>query len=307
MPGRMGAIRSGIDEMAAALVAAVIAVVLGHTVPALSTVRRFDWFIRWRAWVQRQLQEELQTSLSAVLLVLLPPVLLLAALQSVLESTLFGLPGFVLALLVLVWCWGPRDLDRDVEELANSSPRAATDVAQRLSTRCPVATDGGSLVEAVFRAALQRWFAVLLWFLLLGAAGALLYRLTQLAADSASRRAGDTPLGTLRIVLEWPAAQLMVLALALAASFDAVVAAWREWHLARGRWLVADVGFLYAAARASVALELAEEDEEELTPPDVAGRLPAARALRDAMSLVWRMLIVWLTVLAVFVLAGFVG
>jgi AmpE protein len=302
----MDAIRSGVDEMAAALVAAVLAVVLGHTVPALSTMRRFDWFVQWRGLVQRQLREE-QTSLSAALLVLLPPVLVLAALQSVLASTLFGLPGFLLALVVLVWCWGPRDLDRDVEALANAAPREAADAAQRLSTRGPVAIDGGSLVEAVFRAALQRWFAVLLWFLLLGPAGALLYRLTQLAADSASRRAGDTPLGTLRIILEWPAAQLMSLALALAASFDAVIEAWREWHLARGHWLVADVGFLYAAARASVAVELAEEDADEMPPPDVAGRLPAARTLRDAMSLVWRVLVVWLTVLAVFVLAGFVG
>jgi AmpE protein len=303
----MDAVRTGIEAMAAALVAAVLAVVLGHTVPALGTMRRFEWFVHWRNWVQRQLQAELQTSLSAVLLVLLPPVLLLAALQSVLDSTLFGLPGFLLSLLVLVWCWGPRDLDHDVEALANSSPREAADAAQRLGSRSAVATDAGSLVEAVFRAALQRWFAVLLWFLLLGPAGALLYRLTQLAADSASRRAGDTPLGTLRIVLEWPAAQLMTLALALAASFDAVIQAWREWHLARGHWLVADVGFLYAAARASVAVELAEDDDDEAQPPDVAARLPAAPALRDAMSLVWRVLIVWLTVLAVFVLAGFVG
>jgi AmpE protein len=34
---------------------------------------------------------------------------------------------------------------------------------------------------------------------------------------------------------------------------------------------------------------------------------PALRELRDAMSLVWRVLLAWLCVLALFVLAGFVN
>ena len=297
--------------MAAALVAAVLAVILGHGVPALADWRRFEWFGHWRGWLQRNLHADLRTSLSAALLLLLPPVLLLAALQAVLDSTLFGLPGFLLSLLVLVWCWGPRDLDRDVEAIADSDPVDAAQQAQRLGSRGrTVATDAGALVEAVFHAALQRWFAVLLWFLLLGPAGALLYRLTQIAADDAGEAGSETPLGVLRLVLEWPAAQLMTLALALAASFDAVLHAWRDWHRARGGggW-AADAGFLYAAARASVVCELAEEDadRDEPLPPDTVARLPAAPALRDAMSLVWRILVVWLTVLALFVLAGYVG
>jgi AmpE protein len=239
-------------------------------------------------------------------------VLLLAAIQILLQPLLFGLPALLLSLAVLVWCWGPRDLDRDVETLAESDSAAAAEQAARALFPAAVEprTDGPALVDAVFRAALQRWFAVLLWFLLLGPAGALFYRLAQLADDSMP--AGDeeeTPLAVLRLVLEWPAAQLMTLALALAASFDSVLQAWRDWHSAHGRWLVADTGFLTAAARASVVFELAEEaQDDDIAPPaDQVPRLPAARALRDAMSLVWRILIVWLTVLALFVLAGYVG
>ncbi len=296
--------------MAAALVAVVLAVVLGHSVPAVSRLRRFGWFPRWQRWIGARLHADPTGSLSATLLVILPPVLALAALQAILDSVMFGLPAFLLALLVLVWCWGPRDLDRDVDALVHADGGAAADAASRLSARGEaVGTDGPSLVGAVFRAALQRWFAVLLWFLLIGPAGALLYRLIQLAADDPQRPAGDdSPLGVLRTVLEWPAAQLMTLGLALAASFDAVFAAWREWHRARGGWWIADTGFLYAAARASVVCELVEEAEDEGTPmPDVAARLPAGPAVRDAMSLVWRVLMVWLTVLALFVLAGYVG
>lgn len=302
---------AGSMTMAAALVAAVLAVALGHWFPALSALRRFEWFGLWRRWLSRQLNADLNSGLPGVLLLLLPPVLLLAVLQGLLDAVAFGLPGFALALLVLIWCWGPRDLDRDVEALANSDGvLAAERSARQLSARGePVGTGGPALVEAVFQAALQRWFAVLLWFLLLGPAGALLYRLTQLAADEAPYADKDSPLGVLRLVLEWPAAQLMTLALALAAHFDAVLQAWRDWHRARGSWLVADLGFLYAAARASVIYELAEEAQDALDDrrPDAVLRLPAAGALHDAMSLVWRMLVVWLTVLALLVLAGYVG
>jgi AmpE protein len=289
--------------MAEALVAAVLAVVLGHSLPALPAWRRFEWFADWRRWLARQLHGELDASLSAVLLLLLPPVLLLAAVQGVLDNVLFGLPGFLLSLLVLLWCWGPRDLDRDVDALVRSDGIEAVDAARHLGSR---GSDPGALVETVFQAALQRWFAVLLWFLLLGPAGALLYRLTQIAADDNGARAEETPLGVLKLVLEWPAAQLMTLALALAASFDPAIQAWRDWHRARGGWWIADTGFMLAAARASVDCELALEEPDEL-PPDTVGRHPAARALHDAMSLVWRMLIVWLTVLALLVLAGYVG
>jgi AmpE protein len=294
--------------MGTALVAVVLAVVLGHTMPALAQIRRFEWFAAWQQWIGGRLNSEPGNSLSGVLVVVLPPVLLLAALQLLLAPILFGLPALLLALAVLIACWGPRDLDRDVDALVQSESAAEIDQAARmLSPQIAEPDTGGpALVDAVFRAALHRWFGVLLWFMLLGPAGALFYRLAQLADDNSPPSDQETPLGVLRLVLEWPTAQLMTLALALAASFDAVLNAWRDWHLQRNSWLVADIGFLYAAARASVVMELAEQARDDAAPSaDSVAVLPAAGAVRDAMSLVWRILVVWLTLLALLVLAGF--
>ena len=114
---------------------------------------------------------------------------------------------------------------------------------------------------------------------------------------------------TLLAVLDWPVAQLMTLALALVGNFDAVVAAWKD---AGGAALRLDTGFLGAAARASVRGEIAQEAEEFAeagVAPGAAlvfelGPLPE---LRDAMSLVWRTLLVWLAVIALFVIAGWVS
>ena len=95
---------------------------------------------------------------------------------------------------------------------------------------------------------------------------------------------------------------LPLFAFALAANFDGVLAAWRDWHANGGLRL--DIGFLGAAARASVVCELAEEDAYAIDGPAQA---PALLELRDAMSLVWRVLLLWLAVLAIFVVAGFVN
>ena len=99
-------------------------------------------------------------------------------------------------------------------------------------------------------------------------------------------------------MLNWPVAQLMTFGLALAADFDRVFSAWRDWHADGVRLYI---GFLGAAARISVASELAEEDAYAIDGP---ARAPDLLELRDAMSLVWRVLLLWLAVLALLVLAG---
>lgn len=302
--------------MSAALIAVVVALLLGHRLPEPGRWRRFDWFDGWRRGWDARLGAPAAGSTLGVLLLLLP-VFALAVLQALLSGSLFGLPSFLLGVAVLFACWGPRDLDRDVEAvLAVEEPEARRVAARPLFPDGEPAIDGPALVDAAFSEALRRWFGVLLWFLLLGPSGALLYRLSRLIA-SAHPPAPVSSLATLRNVLDWPAAQLMTLALALAASFDSVLGAWRDWHIQRGEgWFVADNGFLFAAARASVVFELAAEaradaedaaDAEAVVEPVDAVAVCSVPALRDAMSLIWRVLVVWLTGVALFVLGGFVG
>jgi AmpE protein len=174
------------------------------------------------------------------------------------------------------------------------------------------ATDAPSLVEGLFTAALERWFGVLLWFVVLGPFGAVLYRLAQLGSTREFN--SDLPVEhgesfrRLKLILDWPAAQLTTLGLALVANFDAVLDAWRGWFDARAAgWFVLDTGFLAAAARASVDCELAEEHDEDYAIEAVTAPTSPLPALRDAMSLAWRVLLLWLVVLALFVLAGYVN
>ena len=295
--------------MALTLIAVVLSLVLGHVAPTLVNLRGYNWFVSWLQKLGRVLRgQSVWQGRFGLLLGIGPPVLAIGVVQYLLRHHLYGLPGFFFALAVLIYTWGPRDLDLDVDavvEARDTDSRRAAAFALFPEGGDPV-IEGPSLVEAVFRCALWRWFGVLFWFLVLGAAGAMLYRLVSLSAQGEARRnlpPAQSEAAVLYIaLLNWPVAHLMTFGLALAANFDSVLAAWRDWHAQGRRGL--DIGFLGAAARASVTSELAEEDAYAIDGPAQA---PALLELRDAMSLVWRILLLWLAVLAVFVVAGFVN
>ena len=289
--------------MSAALIAVVVSLLLGHVFPSLPSLRRYDWFIGWLHWLGRQAGGEWPNRVGLLIAVGLP-LLAVGAAQFLIDDLWYGLPAFGFALLALLYAWGPRDLSLDVEEVIEArgpEARRAAAVALFPEGGEPV-VEGPTLVVAVFRCALWRWFGVLFWFLVAGAVGALGYRLIALCAQGEARRSlpeGQRGLArTTLALLNWPVAQLMTFALALAADFDRVLSAWRDWH-AQGVRL--EPGFLDAAARASVASELAEEDAYAVDGPAQA---PDLLELRDAMSLVWRILLLWLGVLALLVLAG---
>lgn len=299
--------------MSETLIAAVVALVLGHLAQSLAaSVRHYGWYADWLRWLGTRFPEDsIWRGRWGIALALVPPLLAVGLFQLALDEPLYGLAGLVFGIAVLFYVWGPRDLDLDVDAIV-AAPDAASrrEAAARLwPERATPSLDGGSLVEAVFRNALRRWFGVLFWFLLLGPFGAALYRLTELAAEgeAAQELPGETATGarTLLAILEWPVAQLLTLAMALVGNFDTVLGAWRE---SGGAALSLDNRFLGAVARASVKIELAEEAadyaEENGGATLASAELPE---LRDAMSLVWRSLLVWLAVLALFVIAGFVS
>ncbi len=302
--------------MAATLIAVVIALAIGHLLPDLATgMRQHGWYDNWLRWLNAQFPEDsIWRGRFGIALALVVPLLAVGLLQLALDQPLWGFVGLLFDIVVLFYCWGPRDLDLDVAAILDA-PDAASRRAAAARLWPPNGTvrlDGGSLIEAVFRNALRRWFGVLFWFWVLGPFGALLYRLSVLAAErDEDMLPSDTAAGARSwlAILEWPVSQLMTISLALVGNFDAVVGAWRDMGKPS---LLLNNALLETAARASVRSEIAEEvgDYAETGMStatalvEVFGELPE---LRDAISLVWRILILWLAIIALFVIAGWVS
>lgn len=303
--------------MAANLIAIVVAIVLSHVAPAFAaSARDYGWFGRWLHWLgQRFVEGSAWRGRYGIALALLPPLMLVVLFQVALDAPLLGLVGLLFGVVVMFYSLGPRDLDLDVEAIVSASdPVTRRQAALQLwPDPATAVVDAPAVVSAVFVAAQRRWFGVMFWFLLLGAAGALLYRLSALAAEGPDSRLLPPQTATgarwLHAVMDWPVAQLMTLAMALVGNFDTVIGAWKDNG---GASLQLDADFLAAAGRASVRAEVAEEAEEYIGE-GIAGssallqQLGELPELRDAMSLAWRILLLWLAVLALFVLAGWVA
>ena len=287
--------------MAIRLLAILFVLVSMRFLPELARLRNFSW---WETWFER-----VSTSSpgGAAAICVAVPVLVCFVVQWATRGNLFGLASFLFAALILFYCWGPRDLERDVEavEKAPDSERRAA-AAQTLrpdGQSAPLPFEPEALVAATFASALKRWFGVLFWFAVLGPAGALLYRLLQLSAFAPGNADAPGAAQARRVVMamDWLPAHFVALALAVGSNFDAVFKTWRDWHTTHTDRYELNPGFLDAIARASVDADVAAGDGYA---HDVHSPLGA---LGDAMVLVRRVLVVWLTAIALIVLGGWFG
>ena len=293
--------------MAQTLLAVLLVLAGSYALPDLSRLRDFSWLKRTLGAWTRPADGSAQPRLAAAWLPLLI-FALCSMVQFALEHVLFGLPAFAFGVAVLFYCWGPRDLDTDIDAVlkAPDSDRRHR-AAQALRPDPAVTTlplEAGPLVDAAFHCALSRWFGVLFWFVLLGPAGALGYRVVRLLARHAAFTdaidAGQRALLERAVnVLDWAPAHLQVLTLALVSEFDVVINTWRDYHTTAGRgWFTLDLGFLGVLARAGVDADVIAGDGYAADIND-----PLA-ALEDARRVLRRILVAWVVVIAVCVLAG---
>jgi AmpE protein len=291
------------------IISILIAFALCYFVRDLGRLHRFEWLKPVTAWCNDKCKDIPGWSgFAGFLFYFGLPLLIIGLLNLLMVGLLGTLGGFLLALAVLIYTFGPHDLDTDIDSIihADGDEAQARALAELLGEE---AIDGSQPTEAravefVFREALQRWFGTIFWFAVLGIYGALLYRL----ADRLNE--GDLQLdekqaalfGRLRQVLDWPAAQLMTLGLAISTDFDSVYRSWRKYHDENELgWFEGDNGFLLTSARQIVMSGKAAKDgyADQLDGP--------LSCLKQAMDLVWRILGVWLTVLAILLLVDVIA
>lgn len=289
--------------MAIRLLAALVALGLLHLLPQLARWHVDGLQRRWVAALR-----DLHGAVRVLVLAGVPVVLCLLLATALHHAFLGDLALLALDVLVLLFCFGPRAFEADLETILAAPDRPSREAAaQQLA-------DGGERVtwsahglgEAIAYAALRRRFGALLWFFVLGPAGALGYRLVQslgrddtLPLDSASREAARRTANA----LDWVPAQLLVFTLAVVGHWDAVMAAWNRWRqqAGDGHWYREEPGFLAAAACADIDVEIEAGDGyvEERSDP-----LLELVRMRSAFL---RALVAWMSVVALVVMGSWLA
>jgi AmpE protein len=293
--------------MAQTLLAALLVVAGAYALPDLVRWRDFSWLKVWLSHATGTHDGIADPRYPAVLLPLIV-FAICALIQFALHHVLFGLPAFAFGVIVLFYCWGPRDLDADIEAVLKAPDNERRSAAaQALRPEPAIATlplESAPLVEATFASALSRWFGVLFWFVVLGPAGALGYRVAQLIGRHASFTSVVDPgqralLERVTLVLDWAPSHLVALTLALVSEFDTVVKTWRDYHAAHGNgYFTLDLGFLGVLARAGIDADVAAGDGYST---DVSNPLAE---LADVRRVLRRILVAWFAVIALVALAS---
>ncbi len=211
--------------------------------------------------------------------------------------------AFAYGILVLLLCLGPRDLITQVStylkaRAAGDEALAAQAVRSLLggSSQEDPAKLGRQVAEAALEHAADRLFAVIFWFALLGPLGAVLFRVADIMA---TRARVDCPGGAyaravqaLKSVLAWVPVHLLALTYALAGNFDETLQAIRNsYHDVKVHFLDPDFGVLAHAGRATLSA-IKEDGNEEVA------------ILHAAVDIIWRSVVIWLAVIGVVTLLG---
>lgn len=299
----------------------LIALLIGLVIERLAT-QFFSW--RRMRWMDRIIDfgfrqaDRVATWPAVIPVVLLAIVLVLPVFAVIwfLGGTLAGFAYLLLAVVVLFFSLGPRDIGEEVGEyckaLEADDPEQIHNAAKAI-VEDDVPEDAGertSCVEAaVCVQANNRLFAVVFWFVILGPLAAWAYRVTDLirrrAVFSAAREEEvDGNFARIRDAAEmlhgwlaWIPARLTAVGYAAAGHMDDALAALRAPTEDRGATtsersenLLARVGI--------AALAIQDRPDETATERGIRGA-------EAANHLVFKLLLIWAVVIAVMTLAAF--
>lgn len=209
---------------------------LGEPLAKVKALRRLDWYHKLLALLDQKLGSiEVFKGPAGVAAMLAVPLIAFWLILSIIGGW-HAILAFLLAVAVLLYCLGPEDLDAQVGALLTairgSDDAEANRLAQAIGRSAqPVSaeTRGHTAVESILTEFPERVFGVVLWFLILGPIGAVLFRfsaeLRRYAAQASSGLADWA--GKVYGVLAWLPARVVALGYALSGSLTGAFQSWR--------------------------------------------------------------------------------
>lgn len=218
------------------LIATAVEKFLAGPLAKFRELRRLGWYRALAGMAEQKLGgiEVFKGPLGVAILIALP-VLVFYLVFSFIDGILAFL-GFLLSIVILLYCLGLQDLDADIKAIVNAIRGGNDDEANRLAQAfshsvSPVDTQsrGRTVVESVFTEANGRVFGVIFWFALLGWFGAVLFRFSNELSHYATQASSGLSdwAGRVRNALSWIPARIAALGYAIAGNFAGAFNHWR--------------------------------------------------------------------------------
>ena len=158
-------------------------------------------------------------------------------------------------------------------------------------------------------------FGVFFWFLILGPAGAILYRVSEYVArawnepEHMRNEAFGLFAGRAYYWIDWLPVRLTAVAFAVVGNFEDAIYAWRNFSR---RWADEAIGVILSAGGGAMGVRLgspaehavrvtlidaATVDISDVEADTLPGEEPSVRSLQSTVGLVWRALLLWMMLL----------
>lgn len=291
------------------------ALVLEHTHPLRRPLLHFEYFARFAALLREKLDggEQLHGAIAWCASVL--PIAFLVWLVGDWLASLNFLLGWAWGVGVLYLTMGLKYYSSIAEDIADKLRADRLDEARKAlqDWRGGDADEFGPrelasvTIEQLFAHSHRQTFGVLFWFILLGPAGAVLFRL---ASVLSLRWREATPQFSVAVVkifhaLNWVPVRLTALTYAVAGNFEDALYCWRTQMQA---WPNAEEGVAMAAGAGAMGVKLGQplmvggmwQERGEIG----LGDEPDADQIDSANSMIWRGLVVWLVLALLFMFAS---
>lgn len=198
-----------------------------------SHLRNWNWFYSWQRIFINRLGEK-----SAYLILassILPLLLITIVISLSIHNGIYGLLALLFDLAVLVYCLGPKNLLADifasVQAFAQENTPHTFDsmkMAFDITDANAVTVTHRTLIEKIFVEANKRIFAVVFWFVILGPAGAVLYRTISLSVGQHGTFEVSQKATQVQSLLDWIPIRIFTFFFALGGHFSKVFLVWRK-------------------------------------------------------------------------------
>lgn len=270
--------------------------------------RQLGWFGRYTDAMLGLIKKlPFREGSGGVFLVILPIILAVVVIQFGLEyqyasNKVWVFLELFISTVVLIYCMGPRDPIRMVDEYMSAMERTDIRAAQAQAEQLlghiitePVEEYAVRLKETLLLRVNENIVGPLFWFVLIGPVGAVLFRLAcELKLRFAHLPGGfATACQELYQIVTWLPARVCALGYAFAGSFVDTVS---NWQRVSDLWLADSEKFLIRSGLGAVG-DTQEEEEEQ----------SALQNLANVLALVKRTVLILIVLLAIMIIVGLIN